>query len=204
MKDAGSDMAIFDDYGAKFDQNNAKGMDFSAEIDNRKQLYAQRRDDILTTFDERLKVDDFAFQNGVGGTDARQKELSNKTLDILDNLEKLTSKTSGLSPKKDVQLERPRVTERREWHVAQNPDNSIKMSYSGSSRQARQAEAALTKFIDATPELKAAVDQGLVTVSRTGGELSFTITGDNVGARFLETVAQHFTNEAVMQHKHPH
>lgn len=198
-----ADVAIFEDYSNKFGPGNDKGMNFSAEIGNRKDLYVQRRDDILDTFAERLAVDDFKFQNGVSGDDDRQKELSNKTLDILDNLEKLTSKTSGLSPKKDVQLERPRVIERKEWHVAQNPDDSIKMSYSGSSRQARQAEAALTKFIDASPELKSARDNGLFQVSRQGGELSFTIKDEKLGALCLETVAQYFTNEAIMAHKHP-
>jgi hypothetical protein len=101
-----------------------------------------------------------------------------------------------------VQLERPRVTERREWHVGQSDLGVITMSFTGNSKQAGKVNADLMKFINETPALKEAMDQGMFTVKREGGKVSFEIPPESGGAHFLETVAAHFTNQAVMQHKH--
>jgi hypothetical protein len=200
LRDSGADVAIFDDYAEKFDGTHNPQLNFADEINGMKAGWVQRRDDILGVFAERLAVDDFQFQKGASPD--RQKELANKTLDILDNLEKLTSKTSDLSPKGKVQLERPRVTERREWHVGQSDLGVITMSFTGNSKQAGKVNADLMKFINETPALKEAMDQGMFTVKREGGKVSFEIPPESGGAHFLETVAAHFTNQAVMQHKH--
>ena len=171
LRDSGADVAIFDDYADKFDGTHNPQLNFAGEINGMKAGWIQRRDDILGVFAERLAVDDFQFQKGASPD--RQKELANKTLDILDNLEKLTSKTSDLSPKGKVQLERPRVTERREWHVGQSDLGVITMSFTGNSKQAGKVNADLMKFINETPALKEAMDQGMFTVKREGGKVSF-------------------------------
>lgn len=120
---SGRDVAIFDQYLEEFSGDEDQ-LNFRDEIQQWKTDHIERRDYILDVFAERLQVYDF----NLGTPGAQQDQRVAQTFDLMDNLEKLTSVSSSTSPNGMVELSRPRVTERVEWHVAQLPNGSLELT----------------------------------------------------------------------------
>lgn len=202
----GEDVAVFDDYAKQFDGSLHKDLNYKREFEGLRDMYVDRRTAILNVFKERLEVDGFNFQDGIKDkeNDPRQKELANKALDVLDNLEKLTSETRSTSPKGQVALDRPLVTKRKEWHIEQDKtSNNIVMSFEGGSRSRRSAETAIRDMIKKDPALGKAFQEGAFELRNEGGRLKVIVPHDGKGAANLEKLAAALTNDAVMRHKHP-
>lgn len=207
LKDSGGDTRIFADYAQGFDGTAEHGLDYQDEMEQLKTADAGRRDYILGVFAERLAVDKFDFAGGVQLAPDQQLAMSNRTLDTLDALEKITSRTSDLSPDGTVQLERPRVTDRREWHIQQNSaTKDIHMSFSGSRAQAREAMRSLESFIDKSDSLKLLRQEGMIELRMTpnnkGVELVVKADDGDV-AKAVDMLAREMANEKVMAFKHP-
>jgi hypothetical protein len=206
LKASGGDTTIFDDYEKGFDGTASHGLDYSDDMAQLKAEDAGRRDYILGVFAERLAVDNYDYFNGlVQPSPDEQLKLANRTLDTLDALEKLTSATSNLSPDGSVQLERPRVTDRREWHIQQQaPSNTIQMSFTGSKSQAREAMRTLDQFIATSPTLKDARANGQIELRLTpdGKGVEFNIKpGLDGAASIVNMLAMEMANPAVMAFK---
>ncbi|HMR33769.1 MAG TPA: hypothetical protein PKA13_20650 [Geminicoccaceae bacterium] len=207
LKDSGGDTRIFADYAQGFDGTAEHGLDYQEEMEALKTADAGRRDYILGVFAERLAVDKFDFAGGVQLTPDQQLAMSNRTLDTLDALEKITSRTSDLSPDGTVQLQRPRVTDRREWHIQQSSaTKDIHMSFSGSKSEAREAMRSLGAFIDRSDSLKLLRDEGMIELRATpnGKGVEFVVKAEAGDvAKVIDMLSREMANDKVMAFKHP-
>jgi hypothetical protein len=179
LKDSGGDTALFTDYATQFGKNRSQDANFSADIDRMRTGYEGRRDDILSTFAERLAVDDFHFEKVVdaNGLAVPPTQARDDTLNVLDVLEKLTSKTTDKT-ESGIALDFLQVrspADRKEWHVRQDPvSNNITFSFKGTKREA----AVMTDQVEAFVERLG----GGFRVSRSGGTLSVEIRPDKLSA----------------------
>ncbi len=154
----GRDVAIFEQYEDQFGADKGQ-LDFSESLGQWKSQYVERRDKILDVFASRLEVYDFQLS----GTPQEQEKRVDQTFDLMDNLEKLTSVATTTSPNGLVELARPRVTERVEWSVVQNGDNSLTFSAPSGNGAADRLKAFLGD------------EQFAVLVTNQGGQLSITV-----------------------------
>ncbi|MBB1627268.1 hypothetical protein [Achromobacter sp. UMC71] len=116
-----ADEDLFDRYAQEFGNNRPPEARFDGNINTLKALYIARRDALLGVFAQRLAVDNFAF--GPAHPTPQYFAMRDATLNALDGLEKLTSKTTRTT-KSGIQLDYPQVTaksERKEWNVTQDP-----------------------------------------------------------------------------------
>jgi hypothetical protein len=161
---SGRDVAIFEQYKEQFGEGDER-LDFRESIQEWQNHFVERRDYILDVFKDRLAVYDFAL----GSPGKEQNDRIAQTFDLLDNLEKLTSKSSSTSPNGMVELARPRVLERVEWSVTQSDNGSLQFSApSGNGALDR-----LKGFLG---------DEGADLVDVQGGRMQITVTPDRLDA----------------------
>jgi hypothetical protein len=172
----GRDVAIFEQYEEQFGAGKGD-LDFSDSIKQWKDMHVERRDKILETFDSRLKVFDF----NLSGVPGEQEKRVDQTFDLMDNLEKLTSRSTTTSPNGLVELARPRVLERVEWGVVQNQDGSLTFSAPSSPEARERLESFLGKEFG-------------ILVNEDGGRLSMTMQPD-----LLATFMTRFSDTNVFQ-----
>jgi hypothetical protein len=173
----GRDIAIFEQYEEQFGAGKGH-LDFSESLAQWKDQYVERRDKILDVFTSRLAVYDFQLS----GTQQEQEKRVDQTFDLMDNLEKLTSRSSTTSPNGLVELARPRVLERVEWGVVQNQDGTLTFS-APSSPEARER---LESFLG--PERFGMLGKD------EGGRLSITLSPNT-----LDGFAQLFSDDNVFK-----
>ena len=118
-----ADEDLFDRYALEFSATNNRPPEaqFDAGINNLKALYIARRDALLGVFTQRLAVDGFNF--GFQDPAPQYFAMRDATLNALDGLEKLTSKTTATT-KSGIELQYPQVnspSDRKEWNVTQDP-----------------------------------------------------------------------------------
>lgn len=170
----GSDLEVFEDYGATFGKDAPRGLDFGDQIGAMKKAYIERRDYILNeVFAERLAVYDYDF-SGVGDVGA-QREAPKQVLDVLDTLEKITSKHTWRSG--DIELAVPIVTDRTEWNVKES-GGSIEFSVDNPSRSVRSR---LEAFIN-----DSGIDRSNYTIDTSGGRLVVRVAKADIGTAFAD------------------
>lgn len=192
LAEQGDDMQLFDVYAQRFGDKSKKELYFAKDIQEMQKLYMQRRDAILAVFSERLEVDTFNF--GADISDDVKTTRRDTALNLLDCLEKLTSKTIGKTAG-GIALAYPQVetpSDRREWSVRQNPDNSLEFSFTGSKSAAKQVQKRFEAY--RTGEAAFAPASRL---SGDGKSVSFTVPLDR-----LSDIAQAFDYSALMRYKH--
>lgn len=170
----GTDLEVFEDYASTFGKDASPGLDFSEQIGAMKKAYIERRDYILNNvFAERLGVYDYDF-SGVGDVGAQQ-EAPKQVLDVLDTLEKITSKHTWRSG--DIELAVPIVTDRTAWNVKES-GGSIEFSVDNPSRSVRSR---LENFIN-----DSGIDRGNYTIDTSGGRLVVRVAKSEIGTAFAD------------------
>jgi hypothetical protein len=179
LRESGEDLQVFDDYAREFNKDKQPGMDFEDQINSMKGAYEQRRDYILDdVFKERLGVYDYDM-SGVGDANA-QETAKKQTLDVLDTLEKITSKHSWMSG--NTELEYPTVSKRTEWNVKESGDN-VEFSVARPSRDARRQ---LESFM-----AERGLDQGQYDIRRQqDGSLVLSVPKTELGTAFRDFSVQ--------------
>ncbi|MFY3974792.1 hypothetical protein ACOTHX_01310 [Achromobacter xylosoxidans] len=151
LKQSQADEQLFDRYAQEFSANNNRPPEarFDATIVNLKALYIARRDGLLNVFAPRLAVDSFAF--GFQEPAAQYFAMRDATLNALDGLEKLTSKTTATT-KSGIDLEYPQVkspSDRKEWNVTQDPATGD-LLFVSAGKSVTQMRTAVQNFLPNT------------------------------------------------------
>ena len=167
------DVKVFEDYEAAFRGEDDDRLDFRAEIKSMKSAYQKRRDYILqTVFADRLKVYGYDMST-LGDNDARET-AKKQVLDILDMLEKISSKHKWMSD--NTELAYPILTGRRsEWKVTEQGSN-IEFSIEKPSRSAR---GMLDNFMSAMH-----IDDQYTVTTRQDGTIVLTVPKAQIGAAY--------------------
>lgn len=187
------DLNVFRKMAEEYDTGET---DFRAEIKETENLYLARRADILNTFASRLAVDDFSFGEGIDVSEQKKAESRDQTLNLLDGLEKLTSKTVGTANgvANGIRLHIPQIKnpgDRKAWDVQQSEDkNTISFTFTGTPREVEKTKKILEEF-------RASNDDGASVLNSDRRQLTFSIPSEKI-----KQVQAAFNYERIMYHKH--
>ena len=131
----------------------------------------------------------------------RSKQRVDQTLNLLDGLEKLTSKTVGTS-KNGVRLEIPQVTARTEWHVQQKPGEppQVEFQFRGSRSQVDKVQAQLQVFSHTQPSSAPRLNCTEQQAHGQGYSRTLTLT---VPSDQIQRFAEMLDYKNIMAFKHP-
>lgn len=159
-----------------------------------KKSYDTRRQEMFKPFESRLAVQHFNFGTGIDKNSA-----CDNTYDLLDGLEKLTSKTVGTAngEKNGVRLDIPQLREpkdRKVWDVAQGKgETQIKFTFKGSLQENKE----ILKTLQQYKQAHAATTAYTIDDSQADS-VTILVEGENI-AQAQEALSY----GKIMDYKHP-